>query len=114
MLPTERLAYSPIAQRKPLKLPGGARMAVWTVVNVEEWDIKQPMPRTVLTPPAGGTPTFSTTVPVPITICGAVLVPSAAVWVLAEGMSTSMIVTFWPSFQRVRGIASRLPWWCMM
>ncbi len=56
MLPTERLAYSPIAQRKPLKLPGGARMAVWTVVNVEEWDIKQTMPRTVLTPPAGGVP----------------------------------------------------------
>jgi peptidoglycan/xylan/chitin deacetylase (PgdA/CDA1 family) len=29
---------------------------VWTIVNVEEWDIDRPMPRTVLTPPAGGTP----------------------------------------------------------
>ncbi len=31
-------------------------MAVWVIVNVEEWDIDQPMPRTVLTPPAGGSP----------------------------------------------------------
>ena len=56
MLPTERIAYSPINSRSPLKLPGGARMVVWTIVNVEEWDINQPMPRTVLTPPAGGSP----------------------------------------------------------
>jgi peptidoglycan/xylan/chitin deacetylase (PgdA/CDA1 family) len=56
MLPTERISYSPINSRTPLKLPGGARMVVWTIVNVEEWDINQPMPRTVLTPPAGGSP----------------------------------------------------------
>jgi peptidoglycan/xylan/chitin deacetylase (PgdA/CDA1 family) len=56
MKPLERIAYSPITQRKPLKLPGGARMVVWTIVNVEEWDIDQTMPRTVLTPPAGGAP----------------------------------------------------------
>ncbi len=42
--------------RTPLKLPGGARMVVWCIVNVEEWDILSPMPRTVLTPPAGGAP----------------------------------------------------------
>ena len=35
MLPTDRIAYSPITQRKPLRLPKGARMAVWTVTNVE-------------------------------------------------------------------------------
>lgn len=57
MLPHERLSYSPITQRPPLKLPGGARMAVWLIVNVEEWDPLQTMPRTVLTPPAGGSPT---------------------------------------------------------
>jgi peptidoglycan/xylan/chitin deacetylase (PgdA/CDA1 family) len=57
MKPTERISYSPISERPPLKLPGGARMAVWVIVNVEEWDIDQPMPRTVLTPPAGGSPT---------------------------------------------------------
>src|SRR5947208_3500816 len=56
MLPTERIAYSPIAARAPLELPGGARMVVWCIVNVEEWDILSPMPRTVLTPPAGGAP----------------------------------------------------------
>src|SRR5688572_16749099 len=56
MKPEERLEYSPIVARPPLKLPGGARMVVWTIVNVEEWDIDRPMPRTVLTPPAGGTP----------------------------------------------------------
>ena len=56
MLPNDRLAYSAIAQRKPLKLPKGARMAVWTITNVEEWDPTQAMPRTVLTPPAGGSP----------------------------------------------------------
>jgi allantoinase len=56
MLPHERLAYSPITQRPKLVLPGGARMVVWVIVNVEEWDIHQTMPRTVLTPPAGGSP----------------------------------------------------------
>ena len=56
MRPEERLEYSPIGARAPLRLPGGARMVVWTIVNVEEWDIDRPMPRTVLTPPAGGVP----------------------------------------------------------
>ena len=56
MLPTERISYEPIVGRKPLTLPGGARMAVWVIVNVEEWDPQAPMPRTVLTPPAGGSP----------------------------------------------------------
>ena len=56
MLPNERLDYSPISQRKRLALPGGARLALWVIVNVEEWDINETMPRTVLTPPAGGSP----------------------------------------------------------
>src|SRR3977135_3815118 len=56
MLPSDRIAYSPISERAPLKLPGNARMAVWVIVNVEEWDGTQPMPRTVITPPAGGSP----------------------------------------------------------
>jgi allantoinase len=56
MLPTERLDYSTISQRKKLSLPGGARLALWVIVNVEEWDINETMPRTVLTPPAGGSP----------------------------------------------------------
>ncbi len=56
MLPTERISYSPIAGRGPLELPDGARVAVWVIVNIEEWDPQAPMPRTVLTPPAGGSP----------------------------------------------------------
>jgi len=56
MHPHLRAPYSAIVNRPPLKLPGGARLAVWVIVNVEEWDIQQPMPRTVLTPPAGGSP----------------------------------------------------------
>ena len=56
MLPNERLDYSPISQRKKLALPGGARLVLWVIVNVEEWDINETMPRTVLTPPAGGSP----------------------------------------------------------
>ena len=56
MLPTERLDFSAIAHRPKLALPDGARLVVWVIVNVEEWDPAQPMPRTVLTPPAGGAP----------------------------------------------------------
>ena len=53
MRPPERIPYSAIVDRKPLPLPGGARIAVWTIVNVEEWSIERPMPRTVLSPPFG-------------------------------------------------------------
>ena len=56
MLPTDRISYSAITERPPLKLPDGVRMAVWVIVNVEEWDPREAMPRTVLTPPAGGSP----------------------------------------------------------
>ncbi len=56
MLPNERLEYSPISGRPRLELPGGARLALWVIVNVEEWDPQEPMPRTVITPPAGGSP----------------------------------------------------------
>jgi peptidoglycan/xylan/chitin deacetylase (PgdA/CDA1 family) len=56
MLPNQRLAYSAITERPALVLPNGARLVVWVIVNVEEWDIRQTMPRTVITPPAGGAP----------------------------------------------------------
>jgi len=54
-LPKDRIAYSPIVERPPLRLPGDARIAVWTIVNVEEWSIERNMPRTVLPPPQSGT-----------------------------------------------------------
>ena len=56
MLPNERITYSPITRRPRLALPSGARLVVWVIVNVEEWNPREPMPRTVLPPPAGGSP----------------------------------------------------------
>src|SRR5438309_10467145 len=52
-LPKDRVPYSAIVDRPPLRLSGGSRVAVWTIVNVEEWSIERPMPRTVLPPPFG-------------------------------------------------------------
>ncbi|MET9659253.1 polysaccharide deacetylase family protein [Streptomyces sp. NPDC006510] len=54
--PSERIDYDPIEGRRALQLPGGARVAVWLIVNIEEWSDSEPMPRTVLSPPAGGVP----------------------------------------------------------
>ena len=34
-----RAEFSPIFHRPPLKLPNNARVAIWPVINVEEWDI---------------------------------------------------------------------------
>ncbi len=48
-----RVPYSPIHERPRLRLPGDARVAVWTIVNVEAWDPAAPMPRAVLPPPMG-------------------------------------------------------------
>lgn len=53
MKPHERFDYSPIVERPRLKLPRGARLIVWPVVNIEEWDITRPMPRNVSHPPGG-------------------------------------------------------------
>lgn len=50
---TDRLPYQAIVDRPQLKLPDGKRLAVWVIVNVEEWGIERPMPRTVLSPPMG-------------------------------------------------------------
>ena len=51
--PRDRVPYSAIVDRPALVLPGDARMIVWTIVNVEDWGIERPMPRTVLSPPMG-------------------------------------------------------------
>src|SRR5579872_1567410 len=53
MIPRERTPYSAIVDRPPLKLPGGARLVVWTIVNLEVWDIARPMARQVLPAPTG-------------------------------------------------------------
>lgn len=48
-----RAEYIPIIDRKPLRLPGNARVAVWVIINVEEWDINEAMARQVLPAPQG-------------------------------------------------------------
>lgn len=50
---TDRVPYVAAPDRPALRLPGGARVAVWVIVNVEVWNIERPMPRTVLSPPMG-------------------------------------------------------------
>lgn len=49
--PQDRLPFAPIHQRPPLTLPDGLRLIVWLIVNVEDWDIRYPMARQVLTAP---------------------------------------------------------------
>jgi allantoinase len=56
MMLNERIAYSAIKDRPRLTLPEGGRLVVWIIINIEEWNPREPMPRTVLTPPAGGSP----------------------------------------------------------
>jgi len=48
-----RADYSPIIDRKPLQLPQKARVAVWVIINIEEWSFDAPMPRAVLPTPQG-------------------------------------------------------------
>ena len=56
MLPRQRFGYSSPFTRAPLRLPGNGRMIVWTVVNIEEWEITRPMARQLSQPPMGQTP----------------------------------------------------------
>jgi peptidoglycan/xylan/chitin deacetylase (PgdA/CDA1 family) len=54
--PRDRVKYSAIVDRPVMKLPGDGRIIVWTIVNLEVWDIARPMARQVLTAPAGVSP----------------------------------------------------------
>ncbi len=51
--PRHRLSYSSPFTRPPLRLPGKARMIVWSVVNIEEWEITRPMARQISQAPMG-------------------------------------------------------------
>jgi peptidoglycan/xylan/chitin deacetylase (PgdA/CDA1 family) len=53
MQPHERLEFSPIVSRPPLRFPDGIRLVVWPVMSLEVWDIARPMARIVITPPQG-------------------------------------------------------------
>ena len=43
--PRDRFSYSSPFTRPPLKLPGKGRIIIWSVVNIEEWEITRPMAR---------------------------------------------------------------------
>jgi peptidoglycan/xylan/chitin deacetylase (PgdA/CDA1 family) len=51
--PRDRLNFSAIVDRAPLRLPDDARVAIWVIVNIENWDPESALPRTVLPPPGG-------------------------------------------------------------
>ncbi len=53
MHPRERLEFSAIEGRPPLKFPAGVRLVVWPVLALEEWDMSRAMARMVITPPQG-------------------------------------------------------------
>jgi peptidoglycan/xylan/chitin deacetylase (PgdA/CDA1 family) len=53
MLPNERAPFSAIVDREPLTFPKKAKVIVWTIVNLEVWDISRPMARQVIPAPTG-------------------------------------------------------------
>jgi len=53
MQPRERLPFSPIEGRKPLKFPNATRLVIWPVLALEDWDISRAMARMVISPPQG-------------------------------------------------------------
>ena len=50
---SDRIPYQAQIDRPRLRLPDGKKLAVWVILNVEEWRIENAMPRTVLSPPMG-------------------------------------------------------------
>ena len=53
MNPVERTTFSAIVDRPPLKFPNNAKIIIWTIVNLEVWDIARPMARQVIPAPTG-------------------------------------------------------------
>ena len=51
-LPDERFDYSAMPQREPVRFPNGERIAVYMIVNIEEWNIEQPVAREYVTSPS--------------------------------------------------------------
>lgn len=51
--PEQRLTYTALIDRPRIELPAGKKVAIWPVVNVENWLIENPMPRQVLVAPTG-------------------------------------------------------------
>jgi allantoinase len=86
-IPRERVPFSAIVDRPRLALPGSARIVVWTIVNLEVWDIGKPMARQVIPAPTG-----------------AVLLPDVPNWSWHE---YGMRVGFWRFHDLYRGLGIR-------
>lgn len=52
-LPHERFQYSAMPTRERINLPNDARVAVYVMVNLEEWNIEKPIAREYVPSPAG-------------------------------------------------------------
>lgn len=53
MLPRQRFEYSSPFARPALRADGAARLIIWPVINIEEWEVERPMPRHASPPPGG-------------------------------------------------------------
>lgn len=53
MIPRERAPFIPIVDRPAMNVPGDGRIIVWSVVNLEVWDISRPMARQMVPAPTG-------------------------------------------------------------
>ncbi|MXQ09569.1 polysaccharide deacetylase [Alphaproteobacteria bacterium GH1-50] len=52
-LPGDRIEFSAIEDRPPLKFDGDTKLVVWPILNLEVWEIIRPMARQVLPAPTG-------------------------------------------------------------
>ncbi|MEM1267541.1 MAG: polysaccharide deacetylase family protein [Pseudomonadota bacterium] len=52
-LPGDRIEYSAIVDRPPLRFDGDTKLVVWPILNLEVWEITRPMARQVLPAPTG-------------------------------------------------------------
>jgi allantoinase len=94
MIPRDRTPYSAIVDRPEIRLPGGARIIVWTIVNLEVWDIARPMARQILPAPTGQ-----------------VLLPDVPNWAWHEyGMRVGVWRFFCEDYPRVAGQARDAGW----
>ena len=52
-IPRERAPFVPIVDRPVMKVPNNGRIIIWSVVNLEVWDISRPMARQMVPAPSG-------------------------------------------------------------
>ena len=53
MIPRERIPFTPIVDRPAMKVPNNGRIIIWSIVNLEVWDIARPMARQMVPAPTG-------------------------------------------------------------